>query len=71
MAVGHIGMLAAAGGWYGVAESNADQQYDSVGESASLGATVGIATAGLGYAAYKLTDYATKNTLNMLKTAPK
>lgn len=71
MAVGHIGMLAVAGGWYGVVNSNADQQYDSVGESASLGATVGIATAGLGYTAYKLTDYATKNNFEHAKNGAK
>ena len=45
MAGAYIGTLAAAGGLYGVAESNADQQYSGTWQSIGLGAGVGAATA--------------------------
>ena len=71
MAAGHIGMLTAAGAWYGVAESNADQQYSSTWQSAGLGFGVGAATALTGGAAAWLTDYATKNNFEHTKNGAK
>lgn len=71
MAGAYIGTLAAAGGWYGVAESNADQQYSGTWQSIGLGAGVGAATALTGGAAAWLTNYAIKNDFEHAKNGAK
>ena len=71
MAAGHIGMLTVAGAWYGVAESNADQEYNGTIKSAGLGFGVGAATALTGGAAAWLTNYATKNNFEHAKNGAK